>query len=159
MSRDCYSNGNTQVGKASGRQAKGARKPLQMLFLGPQMQILRLTVQLPQTEAGKENQDVLASPDDMPKERGPKQCTLLQAENTYFLSSTPCRLPLFKVQLKGTETLDAQQALGQPGAVCIHPGVHWSRSSDSQHLRPCAISYSFQVRSLSIKPLQRGRNH
>lgn len=66
---------------------------------------------------------------------------------------------LFKVWLKGMETLDAQWTLGQPEAVCIHRAVHWSRSSDSQHLRPCAVSYSFQARSFSVKPLQRGRNH
>lgn len=33
-----------------------------------------------------------------------------------------------------------KRALGQLGAICIYPTVHWSRSSDSQHLRTCAVS-------------------
>lgn len=56
------------------------------------MQILRFTVQLPHTEAGKENQDVVASLGGMSKEGAPKQ-----AENTNSLLSAPGRLPLFKV--------------------------------------------------------------
>jgi len=86
------------MARASRRRAKGVRNPLQMgVFWGPGCKIPRFTMQLPQTEAGKEKKGVSASLDDMPKERVPRQCTLLQAENTRFLSSTPCRLPLFKV--------------------------------------------------------------
>lgn len=33
-----------------------------------------------------------------------------------------------------------KRALGQLGAICIYPTVHWSRSSDSQHLGPRAVS-------------------
>lgn len=61
------------------------------------MQISRFTVELLQTEAGEEEQGVLASLDDLSKERVPKQRTLLQAENTRFLWSTACRLPLFNL--------------------------------------------------------------
>lgn len=90
----------------------------------------------------------------MPKERVPKQHSYCRLR-MHISYAAHLALPLCKVCLKSGCWLP----LGHPGAVCTQPPVPRGRTSNPQHLRPCVVSYSSQVRSFRVRPLQRGRNH